>query len=821
MAEEVLKYKVQIDSSDVAEQLTSIRSQVDLAMGSLAAQQVQPSTFARIAQVFETANVGNIADKFRQKFETDTTRTIGGITQMLDQTATQMQLGYGRFTADARRLGLLSPTQYPDFQAPLPQMGAIPPMNTTGALAAAGLGSGFDPTGTFTMQEYRGAAVDQLNRDFKSFLNYNATETTGTALGAGIGGVVGGVPGAIAGGLIGNLAGGVGQAGLDMMTGQARAVDQMAGGLAELGAQNIAGAPGARSEFWQSQAQGLMDSTRSQAGRANGLGLDEVQNQISAFASAGGFKGMDPGGMSVALTQLPGAVRSVSQNLNISQDASAGLLADMQRLQLGGDNLLETSAAAVRLGAQGNLIGATPSQMLGTASQGIQMVSGTTMAPADAANLAVQSRLLTSQAQMAGAPGVGAFVNQQGGAGNAAFANMEQNLRHMMSPLGMARTANIAGGGNENASVSEAMAGAASYFSDDPSRIFSSMVDQGSMVGQMNPLTIQNAQVQDAVGFLRMMPQYGEGAIPASVIGGAMMSMDPSMSASQAMNQVGMASRGGQDYISNQLLSARDTMVGMDRVNQVGPLRQFTTGVTQPFVNFADATVNKFGRGMQDMINNVGNSVGDTMSEILTGELTTRNKAVLNSTTISDLRKMVDGDHEQLNELYSNVDKLNLTEEETNDVLGSTYSVVRSQQTSGFLGKASSQSPGVQHLRHDSKNFSRQGYNLFGAIGMNASHNQKLKLAAYVENEVKQGRIKSGGEVGDSGQTNELMLDIVDYDKVVSGYAARSGTHDMDFLDRQGAQEDVMLTLLGGDPLAMLQTEDYKGLSQFDQMEKM
>ena len=150
MAEEVLKYKVEIDSSDVAEQLTSIRNQVDLAMGSLAAQQVKPTTFQRISQVFETANVTNVADQFRQKFEKDTQQTIGGITQMLDRTATQMQLGYGRFTADARRLGLLAPTDYPSFEAPLPQMSTIPAMSTSQAMGAALLGTGFDPAGTAT-----------------------------------------------------------------------------------------------------------------------------------------------------------------------------------------------------------------------------------------------------------------------------------------------------------------------------------------------------------------------------------------------------------------------------------------------------------------------------------------------------------------------------------------------------------------------------------------------------------------------------------------------------------------------------------------------
>lgn len=123
MAEEVLKYKVEIDSSDVAEQLQSIRNQVDLAMGSLAAQQVKPTTFEKVAQTFETANIGGVADAFRQKFEKDTATTMNTMTGMLDKTAERTQLGFSRFTADARRLGLLSPTGLPAIDAPLEPVG--------------------------------------------------------------------------------------------------------------------------------------------------------------------------------------------------------------------------------------------------------------------------------------------------------------------------------------------------------------------------------------------------------------------------------------------------------------------------------------------------------------------------------------------------------------------------------------------------------------------------------------------------------------------------------------------------------------------------
>ena len=147
MPEEVLKHKVEIDSTDVAEQLAGIRNQVDLAMSSVAEQQVKPTTFQRVSQMFETANIGGIADSFRNKFEQDTQNTITNMAGMLDKTATQMQLGFSRATSDLRRIGLLAPMgDYPTMDPGLAAPRGTPRLGGGAALAAATLGAGFDPT---------------------------------------------------------------------------------------------------------------------------------------------------------------------------------------------------------------------------------------------------------------------------------------------------------------------------------------------------------------------------------------------------------------------------------------------------------------------------------------------------------------------------------------------------------------------------------------------------------------------------------------------------------------------------------------------------
>ena len=182
MAEEVLKYKVEIDSSDVAEQLQQIRNNVDLAMSSVAEQQVKPTTFQRVSQVFETANIGGIADQFRTKFEADTQNTITGMAGMLDKTATQMQLGFARAQSDLRRMGVLAPPgDFPTLAPRLGQPGAYPTMGTGQALAASTLGVGFDPTGSITRAQYTASAAAQLTNKYDRFIQTSGVEAGATA----------------------------------------------------------------------------------------------------------------------------------------------------------------------------------------------------------------------------------------------------------------------------------------------------------------------------------------------------------------------------------------------------------------------------------------------------------------------------------------------------------------------------------------------------------------------------------------------------------------------------------------------------------------
>lgn len=592
MPEEVLKYKVQIDSSDVAEQLQSIRNQVDLAMGSLAAQQEKPTTFSKIAEAFQPANITQLATDFQKKFDNDITKTMSTMTQQLDRTAERMQLGFGRFTADARRMGLLAPVNYPTFEVPLPDMGIPSDVGVIRNLTSA-FGLGYDPQMAMTALDYRSAHSAALNQHFANFTRNSGVTAAGALVGGAVG-AFGGLAGAAAGGIIGAGIGLLGQGAVDVITAEQRRINQVAGGLAEISAQNVIGGPSvspASMDMFRVQARGMFDFASSLEGRMLQVTPEEMQNQLLSFNAVGGFNRMGPGAFQSAIQDLPFATRTLSQGGNLPQADASALLGDMTRLNLGGENLLQTSATALNLISQAGLYGATPGQLLGTGMQGIMATQGSGVIPANAFNQAIDVRGMMSAGYFSGGNAVGNFVNQFSGdtqtqLEQASYSMFEGNMRYAMTPMGMARTANILGGGSPTSNVMDAMSGAAGFFAQDPANLLSTMAMQGNVMGSQNALMNQISPTLDAVNFMQMAGfTQPDGRVSGTALAGFMMQTGLAPNINEAMARVEMADQGASPFISNNILAFRDSMQAIDNVNVVSPFRSAITRATQPFVD--------------------------------------------------------------------------------------------------------------------------------------------------------------------------------------------------------------------------------------------
>ena len=249
-----------------------------------------------------------------------------------------------------------------------------------------------------------------------------------------------------------------------------------------------------------------------------------------------------------------------------------------------------------------------------------------------------------SQGVLAGNPALTAFASSMGGAQQAGFAMFEQGMRNMMSPIGMAATANVMGGGEPSMNLATNMMGAANFFSQNGGNIFSAMANQGLVAGQMNPLMVQNMGAQLGVDMLQGMGfTNSQGQVDPNQLAGIMMSLDPSLSPEMARAQVSMAYQGPGPMLTQNLNAAIQSNVDINALNAVSPVHAAWTNVTQPFVDTFDATIGAVGNSIMDFWTDTKRSVGVWATELLTGKTITRRSPVTNRNVTQNVRTLMAG----------------------------------------------------------------------------------------------------------------------------------------------------------------------------------
>lgn len=116
MPEETIKYRVEIDSSDVGAQLDQIRNQIDAAIGAGTVSTIAPAGLSQfLGTGFTSAMDGSFASPdLTQRMSSGLARTL----DFIDRSADRAQLGYSRFVDDARRIGLMSSSEFPIYTPP-------------------------------------------------------------------------------------------------------------------------------------------------------------------------------------------------------------------------------------------------------------------------------------------------------------------------------------------------------------------------------------------------------------------------------------------------------------------------------------------------------------------------------------------------------------------------------------------------------------------------------------------------------------------------------------------------------------------------------
>ena len=113
MAEEVVKYKIEIDQESLAAELAAVREQMNLTMGSAAYNNdITPSAVSYAAQnpvlTLPPMQMEQTAPINVQEIAPSPTGGSSSLFQMFDNAAENTKLGFQKFSEDMRRMGLFS-----------------------------------------------------------------------------------------------------------------------------------------------------------------------------------------------------------------------------------------------------------------------------------------------------------------------------------------------------------------------------------------------------------------------------------------------------------------------------------------------------------------------------------------------------------------------------------------------------------------------------------------------------------------------------------------------------------------------------------------
>ena len=192
MAEETLKYNIEINQDDLASQLEQIRNQIDFTIGSTAFAQDSPPTAGSVvspaggffaapgvsSQTFVDGAQGVLPTFIDNGQATMTDGIMSNMGAQLDKASEFTQLGFTKFQEDARRIGLLANTGSLSYETGTPLYGQGPGgvgpkgfLKSMLALPFPGLaGFDYDESG-MTKTEYKDLATDRIKEAFNPTKN--------------------------------------------------------------------------------------------------------------------------------------------------------------------------------------------------------------------------------------------------------------------------------------------------------------------------------------------------------------------------------------------------------------------------------------------------------------------------------------------------------------------------------------------------------------------------------------------------------------------------------------------------------------------------
>ena len=623
--EKNLKYKIQIDDTDLGSQLDQIKNRVDTALASSAMGVTPPPQAANLIPdmrmfppSFDPATAHSFGQQLDQNFWKTVTpdmSTVGGgffsnLASSLDATATQIQTGYKRFVDDARRFGLIGGAGEISkvFSGPIGDDVYYPQgfWQNAGTLLSPQLLGGYDPHGPVSSMEYRERAASNLSKGISSFLTGNAFAMTGTATGL----AIGGLPGAFTGFMLGSTA----DFATGLLTGPAQERAALATGIMDLAdANNIGNFTRAHAG---SIARDLQQWSRSPEALMRGFSLNDIQENIVNFANAGGFSGTavnNVGQFRESITGLLDNIRQVQYDLNVFSDEAAQIMGQLQNKMVAtSSNIGEVTSRIKYISEEA---GTSPIDILNFGLQGSQMVRGTGISAGAGFNLALDARLQAERMAQSNNLLARELVSDYGGPTGAATALMETTNRWMLSGQGMLALGGMLGGARPGGGLVSSLAAAGGFFSN-PADMLAMYSQAPKLVGAMgldHQVATMMGTVVDRMRSIPMLATGEGGTIRPDVLAGYM------------VNSLGMSPQDSwlmvnqlQSYRDRDLTteSARELITGVASRAEAGyvslPARAWGH-VRSSVANLMPESFERFGESLYDL----GSVVTGTVNDIL------------------------------------------------------------------------------------------------------------------------------------------------------------------------------------------------------------
>lgn len=487
MAEETVKYNVEIDQEGLAAQLEQVRQQLDSTMGQMSfASDTLPSASA-VTQGTVTPQI----PMYDANMGFQGTSFMDNVSAAFDNMSQQTRVGAQRFGADARTMALLAQPNIPTYDSSQIYMrGPEGFLNSLGGAIAPGIaGFNYDESG-MSRQQFQGMAgaklIDYAN-PFKndSFFTLSAT-ATGLALG--------GIPGAMTGLTVGSL--------MDLanttVSARARQTASIGEGMNSIAIQNFGRLTKSERD---SMANVLQDKVYSYEGSALDYNMDTLQENVLGFAQAGGFSNVSNAGeMEKTLEGLVNNARQFANTLRMKQSEAVQVMAQLSSDMEMDTNQMGTFANTMsRLGPQA---GMSSSELISYGLQGINMVRGTGMNNADGFHLATQARV-QAESLFDSSPEMRSLINNMGGRDAVGYGAVESSLRFMGSGAGLMSMAAAVGGYNEAGNLQGMINGVGNFVSGGPRAMANLAVNSAGIMSDMSLSDMQAQMVNQSLSRLR------------------------------------------------------------------------------------------------------------------------------------------------------------------------------------------------------------------------------------------------------------------------------------------------------------------------------